>query len=510
MKKLIIGYFNSLKKDIFKHKVSYLILFLALVVGGYARFHHIVDYAVFSFDQGRDMLVVWDIVYNHNPTLIGPVTGLQGVFLGPFYYYLTAIPFILSGGHPMSSAIFIDLVGLLTIPISYLIILKLFNRTTATIAAMIVAISPFLVFYSRFAWNPNILPPIALVFYFCLVRVCQGRVKFVYLGTLALALALQTEAASAFFYFPTIILAFLIYRPKVKIKSLIYCGIILISSISPIILFELRNHFLISKNLAKFFTGRQNNYLITTQSFGQRRTLLGDVFSNTFYFKTVRVGVVFVWLSLIFSAIKILGNTRNEKEIPLKIAFLWMVINLTGLVFFYPGIIFEHFLFSMIVVMVILGSYFLSTLYEKYNVWGKATVIVFLLLMFLSITQTLNLLKTPEEDTSRRVSYLDQLAAIFYIYNDSKGQSFALNVYTPPAIDYSFQYLVKWYAKSHNLPVPQAPSRLTYLILEPKPSVPSQESVTSFDRWYMEAKASGVLVDRVNVSGGLIIEKRVK
>ena len=284
MKKLITQYFFSLKEDVFKHKISYLILLVSLVVGGYVRFHDIINYAVFSFDQGRDMLVVWDIVYNHNLTLIGPVTGLQGVFLGPFYYYLLVIPFILSGGHPMSSAIFTALVGMATIPLSYLVLLKLFNRTTAAIAAIIIALSPYLVFYSRFAWSPNILPAIALVFYFCLVRVCQGKVKFAYLGTLALAMALQIEAASAIFYIPTIVVAYLIFRPKVGFKSLIYCGLILLVFVSPLILFELKNNFLITKNLIKFFVGKQNNYLITTQSFGQRKTLLGDVFSNTFYF----------------------------------------------------------------------------------------------------------------------------------------------------------------------------------------------------------------------------------
>ena len=47
---------------------------------------------IFLFDQGRDYLVVKEIVLNHKLTLIGASTGLHGIFSGPFWYYLLTIP----------------------------------------------------------------------------------------------------------------------------------------------------------------------------------------------------------------------------------------------------------------------------------------------------------------------------------------------------------------------------------------------------------------------------------
>ena len=56
----------------------------------------------FTMDQSRDMLDIRQIVVSLHPTLIGPTTSINGVFLGPFYYYFNVIPYFLSGGDPAS------------------------------------------------------------------------------------------------------------------------------------------------------------------------------------------------------------------------------------------------------------------------------------------------------------------------------------------------------------------------------------------------------------------------
>ena len=54
----------------------------------------------FTMDQARDMLDIREIAVGFHPVLIGPTTSINGVFLGPFYYYFNLIPFIISGGDP--------------------------------------------------------------------------------------------------------------------------------------------------------------------------------------------------------------------------------------------------------------------------------------------------------------------------------------------------------------------------------------------------------------------------
>src|SRR3989344_7782994 len=60
---------------------------------------------IFLIDQGRDMMAVKSIVFDHHLTLIGPYTSLGGVFQGPLWYYLLAIPTYVLKGDPWGTII---------------------------------------------------------------------------------------------------------------------------------------------------------------------------------------------------------------------------------------------------------------------------------------------------------------------------------------------------------------------------------------------------------------------
>ena len=58
---------------------------------------------LFIMDNARDMVDVREMVTLHKPRLTGPTSAIEGLFNGPFWYYLLAVPFILSGGNPYAS-----------------------------------------------------------------------------------------------------------------------------------------------------------------------------------------------------------------------------------------------------------------------------------------------------------------------------------------------------------------------------------------------------------------------
>ena len=74
-------------KEVGSHKFTYLFLSVVLILGLFVRVYRAGDLMGFYYDQGRDALVIWKLMHEGKPFLIGPVTGLQGIFLGPFYYY---------------------------------------------------------------------------------------------------------------------------------------------------------------------------------------------------------------------------------------------------------------------------------------------------------------------------------------------------------------------------------------------------------------------------------------
>ena len=87
----MLKYLTSVKKfwinELKFHKIVYFLLTIILVGAFFIRAYRTGDLLRFYFDQGRDALVIWKLWHEGKPFLIGPVTGLAGIFLGPFYVF---------------------------------------------------------------------------------------------------------------------------------------------------------------------------------------------------------------------------------------------------------------------------------------------------------------------------------------------------------------------------------------------------------------------------------------
>src|SRR5258708_5541648 len=106
--KKIIGWIKN-------HKVEFGILILILLVGAFSRLYKIDGYMTFLGDEGRDVIIVRRLLVEHHPPLIGPGTSIGNMYLGPAYYYMMAVPLFLTNFSPVGPAIFIALLGLITI-----------------------------------------------------------------------------------------------------------------------------------------------------------------------------------------------------------------------------------------------------------------------------------------------------------------------------------------------------------------------------------------------------------
>lgn len=154
-----------------KYKDIFILLFL-LVVSAFLRIYRIADYMTFLGDEGRDVLVVYDILHGH-PTLLGPTMSVGGFFLGPIYYYLMT-PFLwLYNYNPVGPAVMVALFGVATVLLIYLIGSEFFGRTAGFVAAFLYSISPLVIAYSRSSWNPNIMAFFTLVTMYILYKALQ-------------------------------------------------------------------------------------------------------------------------------------------------------------------------------------------------------------------------------------------------------------------------------------------------------------------------------------------------
>jgi len=115
-------------------KGNYLLL-LILFLAALLRFYHLADYLQFLGDQGRDVLVVKQMIVDHKWTLLGPNASVGGFFTGPIYYYFM-VPFLwLFNLDPVGPAVMAGFFGLGTIVLLYLFCRDLFGQKTAIIAA---------------------------------------------------------------------------------------------------------------------------------------------------------------------------------------------------------------------------------------------------------------------------------------------------------------------------------------------------------------------------------------
>lgn len=267
----------------------------------------------FSYDQARDAFYSQDILKG-NLKIVGPPTDLQGLFHGPVYYYALAPIYAISRDPRLVIIVF----SILNILSGLLLAKYLFQITKSKVIPLVFfflfAISPELVFYSRFISNISlIIPFLSLAIYFS--QYLPKRSGFVGLA-IGLALAAQAE----FFLlslFPIIFIYFLI--KKEKIQSLLYFVLTYAIFISPYALAEIKFKF---RGLNAFFgfSKDADSGIITVLN----RFISGyaDLFSRNI-FSINRIIAAVVLLALVIWVIKSINQKKfSDKLIYVILLFL--------------------------------------------------------------------------------------------------------------------------------------------------------------------------------------------
>ncbi|MFH1561546.1 MAG: glycosyltransferase family 39 protein, partial [Patescibacteria group bacterium] len=255
MKKSISGLLKS---------KEFCLVFGLWLVALFLRCYRLDDLLGFYYDQGRDGLKVLEMLTLKDWPAIGPTTGLAGIFLGPFWFYLIAPFYFIGRGNPAVAAAFIALIDSFSIVLLYLFAKKFFNQKVALVSAGIWTFSYYLIRSARWFSNPSPVPFFAILLLWALAEwLVSKKEKQIVLVSICLAVITQLEMASAVFYYPAI-LAFLVLF-KVNLKALFrskwfwLATAIFVAFLIPQMVFELKNDFIMSKNVFGFFGGSVNS-----------------------------------------------------------------------------------------------------------------------------------------------------------------------------------------------------------------------------------------------------------
>jgi hypothetical protein len=201
------------------------------------------DVGWFLQDQARDGMAAQGILSGRDFPLVGPHAALSTVLLvGPLYYYLVAIPYGLSA-NPVVGVAFLNLLGVLSIYLTYRLGKEMFGPLEGLVAAALYAVFPMAVLSGKALWNPGFIPFFSTLFLLTFWRsLVGGRAWALPLALFLLGVLLQIHMSGAIFVL-LLPVALLLYRPPLRRWPLV-TGLLSIALLYvPYVIFEVQHGF---------------------------------------------------------------------------------------------------------------------------------------------------------------------------------------------------------------------------------------------------------------------------
>src|SRR3989339_2075529 len=286
---------------------------LTILVGVFLRFYKLYGFTTFLGDQGRDAIVVKRILTLEHFPAIGAPTSIGQVYLGPFYYYFIAPWLLFFNNQPIGLAFGVAFFSSLYLLINYLIVKELFNNKAALISTVFLSFSSVLIDFSRFSWNPNLLPLFTLLTVYFVIKSLKTNkwYFFVLLGSF-ISFSIQLHYLALFLIPPiaTLLIIDLIKKTnQLKNYLLMFFSFIFFSS--PLIIFDFRHNFLNSKLFLALFKSSGTSFL----------TKLNSLFDSFYYLNLYSFNItlnkffiyilLFFLLTILFTLVKKSSNLKT-------------------------------------------------------------------------------------------------------------------------------------------------------------------------------------------------------
>jgi 4-amino-4-deoxy-L-arabinose transferase-like glycosyltransferase len=469
-----------LKRFIRKHRL----LILIILFGIFLRWINLFESTSFFYDQARDTLMAREIL-SGDLKFIGPPTDAAGLFMGPLWYYLLAVLYFFTGGDPVNVVKLISTLDILTIVLFYLVGSKIFSEKIGMVAAGLWSISAHPVAYSRTLASPSTSVFWTLLIAYLLLIPLNNRRYPIILAAASFAVLLQFNPATAVVLTPAILGWFWIkLRKKISLKLQISSILVVVASLIPQILFELKHSFISFRNLPGVIIPQSSSILPVWISHAQ--ILVQAIDDHLF------IGHSSLTKLLLIASLLVLSQSKNIKE---KLFFYsWLILPLIYFLFLYPrGESHPHYLLSWIPVVIFITAGLFVYLAQR------SLAILLIIVVVLAYFQTIGLHREiilkdhiAQPGDPNLIGFGDLQRTIDLIYKDAEGQPFGYYAYNviPYWADENWQYMFSWYGLKKYGYLPSRHSGvLVYVIYEPEPFLGEdfqKEWLEGFDLHYKE------------------------
>ena len=473
-------------------------VFLILISAFFLRILNINSLLAFHYDQGRDALVIWDLIHNGKLFLIGPTTGLAGVFRGPFYYYLITPFYYLGQGNPIYPTVFLIFTSVVAIWLIYYLVSKFQNKQSALISVILASFSYYLVMASRWLSNPTPMLLLSMILVLGMYFILKNKQYGWYVIAVVTGLSFFSFGSSGELFYVPAILIFLIlnWKNKPNLKTLFISIVLFFVTLSPLLVFDIKHDGILRQGIAKNFV-EEKSFVLPSVNFLKERTFFYyDSFSTKLFHSRGKTEVVF--LSFIFIAFIFYLPSLYKNKFT-RIILILLGTPFIGL-YFYQGNnnnFYEYYLTGYYMIYIFLTSLILGKLW-KMNLLGKTFVIFFLILFLRNNYYPLNFKLLDKSNSPNSLGFVNQLQAVDYISKDSNSSKFNIDVYVPPVISYSYDYLFLW----KDVKQEDSQVKLLYTLYEDDPPHPER-----LEAWLDRQEKIGRVATELKF-GAITVQKR--
>ena len=228
---------------------AWVVLGIILAIGLVMRVYNFEKSFAFAHDQDLYSWIAKDIVVNKHLRIVGQITSVDGVFIGPLYYYIIALGYFLFGMNPISAIAPTTVIGLLTIISFYVLGKKYFSKRVGLVMAFIYAVSFGAALYDR--WSVPTEPAVLWTVWFLYVVFGMFRKNLKLMPLFGILVGLTYHIHIALIpVLPIPILAYFMSGGKfrqnlkqIKAKSVLITFLLFMLVSSPFWIFEFRHNF---------------------------------------------------------------------------------------------------------------------------------------------------------------------------------------------------------------------------------------------------------------------------
>lgn len=444
------------------HKKYFIVFFLILIIAAFLRLNKIDQYMTFLGDEGRDALVVKRMLVDGKFTLLGPITSVGSIYMGPIYYYMMVPFLLLFNFNPVGPAVMVALFAVATTCLLYILGRDFFNPVIGLISAFLYAISTLPITFGRSSWNPNVVPFFSLLVIYSLLKIIVDKKdRWLSIVGLSLGILLQLHYVT-FMFLPIIFFSLLMRKFRIAVHYYIEFVSTFILAYSPFLLFEMRHKFVNIGTAIRFLLEQKPDtnlplYISVWNAISDIsvRLIWRLVFGSTSLYKAfvihigdnlkviniggAEISKIFIFLTIlwIFFYWKSFNNRTNKA---IKVILVWIIVGIISFSF-YHGIVYDYYLGSLFTAPYLLLGIVVFYIFQKELIGKLTSIVIILTSMYLNIQNSP--LKLPPSNLLKNT----QLIARF-IYDKSEGTPYNFALIAGKNSDHAYRYFLETWGRT--------------------------------------------------------------